>query len=82
MEIVDRSGPGKSRLLHLIAGLLRPESGEILVNGSGMCGSAHGAKGRPQPGTSCCNCAFPGSCVGTRRKALELLEVGRSCSCW
>jgi ABC-type bacteriocin/lantibiotic exporter with double-glycine peptidase domain len=43
VAIVGRSGAGKSTLLQLIAGLLRPESREILVDGSAMRDSGHGA---------------------------------------
>jgi NitT/TauT family transport system ATP-binding protein len=43
VAIIGRSGAGKSTLLHLIAGLLWPERGEILVNGSAVRGSGRGA---------------------------------------
>ncbi|MDN4603108.1 thiol reductant ABC exporter subunit CydD [Paenibacillus sp. F6_3S_P_1C] len=33
IAIVGKSGSGKTTLLHLIAGLLKPASGEVLVNG-------------------------------------------------
>ncbi|RJE87024.1 thiol reductant ABC exporter subunit CydD [Paenibacillus sp. 1011MAR3C5] len=33
LAIVGKSGSGKTTMLHLIAGLLRPLSGEVLVNG-------------------------------------------------
>ncbi len=34
--IIGRSGSGKSTLLNMIAGLLRPTSGEIFINGSDL----------------------------------------------
>ncbi|MFD2043319.1 thiol reductant ABC exporter subunit CydD [Ornithinibacillus salinisoli] len=36
IAIVGRSGSGKTTLLHLLAGLLAPEEGEILLNGQGL----------------------------------------------
>ena len=40
LAIVGPSGCGKSTLLHLIAGLLEPEKGLILLNGKYLRGSA------------------------------------------
>nr|WP_233167323.1 thiol reductant ABC exporter subunit CydD [Paenibacillus roseus] len=34
IAIVGKSGSGKTTLMHLIAGLLKPSSGEVLVNGT------------------------------------------------
>lgn len=36
IAIVGKSGSGKTTLLHLVAGLLKPVSGEVLVNGSAL----------------------------------------------
>lgn len=36
IAIVGKSGSGKTTLLHLIAGLLKPTSGEVLVNGHSL----------------------------------------------
>ncbi|WP_253298364.1 thiol reductant ABC exporter subunit CydD [Paenibacillus sp. MSJ-34] len=38
IAIVGKSGSGKTTLLHLIAGLLKPASGEVLVNGRPLAG--------------------------------------------
>jgi len=43
VAIVGRSGAGKSTLLHLIAGLLRPASGQILIDDAVVDGPARGA---------------------------------------
>lgn len=43
VAVVGRSGVGKSTLLHLIAGLLRPRQGEISIDDVTVSGPAHGA---------------------------------------
>jgi len=40
--IIGRSGTGKSTLLHLIAGLLHPAAGRVLIDGTTVNGPAHG----------------------------------------
>lgn len=37
MAIIGDSGSGKTTLLHLLAGILSPEAGEILVNNTNLC---------------------------------------------
>jgi ATP-binding cassette subfamily B protein RaxB len=39
VAIVGPSGAGKSTLLKLMAGLLRPQSGDVIVNGHSVCAS-------------------------------------------
>jgi ATP-binding cassette, subfamily B, bacterial CvaB/MchF/RaxB len=39
VAIVGASGAGKSTLLKLMAGLLRPQSGDVIVNGHSVCAS-------------------------------------------
>jgi ATP-binding cassette subfamily B protein RaxB len=39
VAIVGPSGAGKSTLLKLIAGLLKPQSGDVIVNGHSVCAS-------------------------------------------
>ena len=41
VAIVGRSGAGKSTLLHLIAGLLQPQRGRILIDDAAVSGPAH-----------------------------------------
>jgi NitT/TauT family transport system ATP-binding protein len=43
VAIIGRSGAGKSTLLHLIAGLLRPASGQILIDDIAVDGPGRGA---------------------------------------
>jgi NitT/TauT family transport system ATP-binding protein len=43
VAIVGRSGAGKSTLLHLIAGLLQPHRGRVLIDDVAVGGHGHGA---------------------------------------
>jgi NitT/TauT family transport system ATP-binding protein len=88
VAIIGRSGAGKSTVLHLIAGLLRPHAGRIEVGGHGVHGPAHGAVlmfQRPAllPWASVLDnvllpLRFSGELrrdpAGSRRRAVELLE--------
>ena len=51
--IVGPSGCGKSTLLSLICGLLKPEKGEILLDGAGFRGSSFKREGDYRAGGTC-----------------------------
>ncbi len=46
LAIVGASGAGKSTLLHILGGLDRPDSGEVLINGQSIWGMSEAQRGR------------------------------------
>ncbi len=46
LAIVGTSGAGKSTLLHILGGLDRPDSGEVLINGQSIWGMSEAQRGR------------------------------------
>jgi ABC-type lipoprotein export system ATPase subunit len=46
VALIGRSGTGKTTLLHILAGILRPDQGEIEVAGARLDGMSEGARDR------------------------------------
>lgn len=86
MAVVGPSGSGKSTLLNLIAGLIQPTSGSVIINGKAVHGASHRVSYMPSSDsllpwrTVRANVEFPLELAGTPRperqaRAAEMLAA-------